>query len=391
MHQVSTIGGASYCMLALLKGLDRSQFEPVVLLRQDGPLADEIRKLGIEVHFLPRMPIVPYNQSLLGYRTLYTYLKVELIQRKFAEKLSQLRIDIMYFNNMMLYPYLKTAKKLGYKTIMHVREHWPKSEHQMQMKRARLYAQKYADAMIAINNYSASLFPECSDKITVIYDWIDFTNRNEPRPYEEIFGEGQDNLKVLLFTGGLARIKGTLEVVRIFSERIKGSEYRLLMMGTGLDYKFQGLSGKIKRLLMVTGWKPYGYRVTELMKKDSRITYIPATYRIVDIYKQAYCMISYFTIPHANLGLAEAVGLETIAIAPRTEEAIEYSDNGKGALLYEINNEDDFLKKFYYLIKNYEKEKEQVANHSGTVKNIFSPEKNIKRLNIVCRTVSKKQ
>ncbi len=387
MHQVSSIGGASYCLLALLKGIDRSQFEPVVLLRKDGPLADEIRKLGIEVDFFGGMPTVPYNQSLLKHKTLFTYLRVEFIQRKFAKKLSTLKIDIVHFNNMMLYPYLKTARKLGCKTILHVREHWPISEHQIQMKRARLYAQKYADAVIAINSYSASLFPECSDKTTIIYDWIDFTDRNDPRPYEGIFGPGQDGLKVLVFTGGLARIKGTLEIIQIFSERIKGSEYRLLMMGAGLDYKFQGISGEIKKILMITGWKPYGYRVTELMNKDTRITSIPATYQVVDIYKQAFCIISYYTIPHANLGLAEAISLGTIAIAPRTDEALEYSDNGKGALLYEINNKDDFINKFDFLVSNYESVKEEVSKHSETVRSMFSPEKNIERLNVVYKTL----
>lgn len=390
MHQVSTIGGASYCMLTLLKGLDRSYFEPVVMLRQDGPLVNEIRNLNIEVHFFKGMPTIPYNQSLFNYKTIYTYFRVGCVQQLFAKKLSKLRINIVYLNNMMLYPYLKTAKKLSYKTIVHVREHWPKSEHQMQMKIAKQYIQKYSDAVIAINNYSASLFPKCAYKMTIIYDWIDFTNRNEPRPYEEIFGKGQKNLKVLLFTGGLARIKGTFEVVRIFSEKIKGSEYRLLMIGTGLEYKIQGLSGTIKRIFMLTGWKPYGYRVTELIRKDSRITTIPATYRVVDIYKQAYCIISFFTIPHANLGLAEAVELGAIAIAPKTEEALEYSDNGRAALLYEINNEDDFLKKFNYLIDNYEKVKEQVAKHSDAVRSIFLPEKNIEKFNVVCKKVSEK-
>ena len=137
MHQVSVIGGASYCMLALLKAIDKKSFEPVALLRQEGALAEEIRRLGIEVCFLPGMPTVPYNQSILKARSIKSYFHLVTVQKQFEEILKAQRIDIVYLNNMMLYPYLKSAKNAGCKTIMHIREHWPKSEHQLQLRRAQ--------------------------------------------------------------------------------------------------------------------------------------------------------------------------------------------------------------------------------------------------------------
>lgn len=81
VHQVSTIGGASYCMLSLLKGLDKSRFEPIVMLRDDGPLADEIRKLGMKVILFKEMTTIPYNKPLFKPRSIIAYLKVELIQK----------------------------------------------------------------------------------------------------------------------------------------------------------------------------------------------------------------------------------------------------------------------------------------------------------------------
>ncbi|MCI8402826.1 MAG: glycosyltransferase family 4 protein [Lachnospiraceae bacterium] len=387
VHQASTIGGASYCMLSLLRGLDKSRFEPIVMLRNDGLLVGEIRKLGIRVIFFDEMTTIPYNESLCKFSSIITYLKVVLIQKKFAWYLNELKIDVVYLNNMMLYPYLRTSKLAGCKTIMHVREHWPKDEHQYQMKRARNYAWKYADAMIAINKYSASLFPECFNKVHIIYDWFDIKNRNERRPYSEIFGEGSEDLKVFLFTGGLGRIKGTHVVVRTFQEKIHGNDYRLLMMGAGLDYKLQGLSGKIKKILMLTGWKPYGFSIMEQIKKDNRIVVIPPTYNMVDIYRQAFCTLSYFTIPHANLALAEAVALGTVAIAARTEESIEYSDGGEGAILFNINDSNDFIEKINYVIANQEVVKKQAEGHSENIKMLFSPEFNIEKLNHVCDIV----
>lgn len=387
MHQVSSIGGASYCMLSLVKAIDKSKFTPIVMLRSEGPLADEIRKNGIEVVLFPGMPTVPYNQSLANFRTVRTYCRVFIAQRRFRRLLTELNVDIVYLNNMMLYPYLKTSKNIGCRTILHVREHWPKSEHQNQMKKARQYAEEYADSVVAINKFSASLFPECENKMTIIHDWIDLSERDEARPFKDIFKEEYENLKVLLFTGGLAKIKGTLDIIKIFSERIKGSEYRLLMMGAGLDYRFRGISGLIKKALMLTGWKPYGYQVVEAIKQDKRIVTVPATYKIVDFYRQSYCTVSYFKIPHANLTLAEAIEVGTIAIAPNTEEALEYSDNGAGAVLFEIDNPDDFISKFQYLADNYDSIKSKVIMHSDAIKEMFSPELNIAKLNMVCERV----
>ena len=159
------------------------------------------------------------------------------------------------------------------------------------------------------------------------------------------------------------------------------------MMGAGLDYKLRGVSGKIKKILILFGWKPYGYSVMEQIKKDERIVVIPPAYNMVDIYRQAFCTLSYFTIPHANLALAEAVSLGTVAIAARTEESIEYSDNGEGAILFNINDANDFTNKINYVLANQKSIKKQVEVHSENIKMLFSPEPNIEKLNQVCGSV----
>ena len=65
VYHVSSIGGGSYCLLNILKSLDRTVVKPYVLLCNNGPLVDEIRKLHIDVHFLPEMRTVPYKSSTL--------------------------------------------------------------------------------------------------------------------------------------------------------------------------------------------------------------------------------------------------------------------------------------------------------------------------------------
>ena len=50
------------------------------------------------------------------------------------------------------------------------------------------------------------------------------------------------------------------------------------------------------------------------------------------------------TIPHAIIPIAESIYLGKPIISAETPEAIEYSNEGKGALLFKINDEEDFAK-----------------------------------------------
>ena len=55
VHQTSAIGGGSYCLLNILREIDKSMIEPVVCLASDGPLRKEIESLKISVVFFRKM------------------------------------------------------------------------------------------------------------------------------------------------------------------------------------------------------------------------------------------------------------------------------------------------------------------------------------------------
>lgn len=387
VHHVSSIGGGSYCMLSILKGIDRALVEPLALLKDEGPLADEIRKLGIKVYFFPQMGTTPYNKSLFSINSIRRYRAVDQSQKAFQELLSNLNVDVVYLNVMTLYPYLRTAKAVGCKTVLHVREHWPLDEHQYQMNKIRDYASKFSDVMVAINGYSAKMFPDCSNKTIIVHDWIDFKDRYEERPYDEIFGEDASKLKVFVFTGGIDPIKGGIEIVNTFTKSLKNPNYRLLMLGVNNNVGFYGLRGKVKKLFIKLGWEPYIMRLNKAIAKDNRIKAIPSTYKIVDILDQAYCTLSFYTIPHANLALAEAVILGTVGIAAETDESVEYSDGGEGALLFKFGDLSDFVLKINYLENNYSEIKSKVKAHSQNVKELFSPDINIEKINNLLRNI----
>lgn len=382
MHQASTIGGGSYCLLNILREIDKSNIEPIACLASDGPLRMEIEKLGIEVVIFTQMAAIPYNRSLWSYSSARAYWRVKQSISSFKQLLNDKKIDVVYLNNMMIYKYLKPAKECGCKTVLHCREHWPLDEHLTQLQWARNAVYKYADELIAINNYSASIFPK--KKATIVYDWIDMDSRYEKRPMDEIFGEDTSNLKIYLFTGGLLRIKGAYQVLYAFHTFIHDSNSRLLFLGYDVSVSRQSPKYVLKLFLYMLGFDINEIKCLRLIKQDKRIVCVPSTYMITDIIKQSYCMLSYFTIPHANLALAESLILGIPVIAANTEEAIEYS---KGCLkneLFKINDINDFKSKL--LMYNSDEAKHRVLQKTSQIKEMMSKVKNIKMLNAVLKS-----
>lgn len=386
VYHVTSVGGGSYCLLSILKAIDRTFFEPMVLLPQKGPLCDEIEKLGIEIVYFHSLVLYPYNKSLFKWRTLSTLRKIQRCQKGFAEVVRRVSPDIVYMNTMMLFPYLKTTKECGCKTVIHVREHWPLNEHKRQLEWARKCVYQYADKMIAINRYSASMFP--LKEATIVYDWIDMEARRGGPALKDLLGEESANKKVYLFTGGLQPIKGTIEVVETFTHHILGADKRLLVLGVDSAMDWNGVRGKVKKILSQLGYKTYKEKVVNICKRDDRIICVPSFYNMTDLLEEVTGNISYFTIPHANLALAESIILCKPAVAAETDESLEYSCEGDLAVLFKLGSKNDFVNAWISLDQTSKNLEKELKNNSQKVADKFSPTRNANVLNNALITMS---
>lgn len=381
LYHVSSIGGGSFCLLNLLKAIDRNRFEPIAILPQYGPLCEELKKLDIKVEYCNPIQTVPYNASLLQYNNFRRIPRIQKGRKELKALMQRLSPDVLYINSMMLHPYLQPAKELGVKTVIHVREHWPEGEHTIQRKYAINNICQNADQIVAINSYSASMFQSVKEKVTVVYDWIDMESRRGGPTIKELLGEDCTDLKVYLYTGAIAQIKGTLEVINTFTDNIKGDNRRLLMLGVDPKIYRDGLRGKLKGLLVSIGYVTYFEKVKFACQKDKRIVCTPATYKITSLMEQASGMVSYFTIPHANLALAEGLILGLPNVAANTEESEEYSNKGEGAFLYPINDLDAFKKAWIFLDENLETQKLKAKAASKVISNMFDAKRNAEVFN----------
>lgn len=382
VHQSSSVGGGSYCLLNVVKALDTTKWEPLVVLQSEGPLVDELRRIGVDVIIFSQLCQIPYNQPLLRLSSIKAYFSVLRSLKAFERFLRENRIEVLYLNNMMIVPYLIPAKKIGCETVVHVREHWPLNEHKKQLNWVRRIVYKDCDSLIAINKYSASIFPK--KKATIVYDWIDMSNRYKTFPLDEVFGEDMTDKKVLLYTGGGQYIKGTDMVIKAFSNSVIGNEYRLLILGISEFKPLTGLKHRMKLLLERFGYYYYDKRLRELLEADSRIKCIPGVYELNHIIEQSYCFVSYFRIPHANLAMAENIILGNPCIAADTEEAREYSGGGKYAMLINpLNDQDSFEKGLTAFLANINQWQAVAKEGSYYLTKMFDPTINKARLNAI--------
>jgi glycosyltransferase involved in cell wall biosynthesis len=102
VDHIAVLGGGELALLALVRELDRTRFEPIVLLFSEGPLAEEIRSLA-ETHILPlpeellkakrgsgQLSVLLWHQGTQLLRFLYDL----------CQKMSDIRPDIVHTNSL---------------------------------------------------------------------------------------------------------------------------------------------------------------------------------------------------------------------------------------------------------------------------------------------------
>lgn len=389
VYHTSLIGGGSNCLLNIIKHLDKDSFSPFVLLREEGPLSIELRKLDIPVYFSKYIFQVPYNQSLLSIKTFITYIKIFIGIIPLLLKIRILNPEIVYINTFMLY-YVAIVKLFGLKNIVHVREHWPKNEHAIQFGFARWVVKTFANYIISINQTSDELI-DLRHKSVVIYDWVEFENitDNEVIELRDRLNL-KNNDKIFLFLGGLQAIKGVIEVIRAFKHNVTDINAKLLIVGG--SEKHINYSGSVLKILKafyhkITKLTPVDKAIIRMIKDDDRIILTPYSRNIRAYYELATCVISFPTVPHASLPVAEAIILRKPVIAAATPETLEYSSDGELATIVPIKDEQNLGNALRLYSEN--NKINLLDNESAVLKveEMFKPEPNIYKLNQILNKI----
>jgi glycosyltransferase involved in cell wall biosynthesis len=159
--------GAERSLLLLLGGIDRSRFEPSLLVPEEGLLEEGAAALGVRVRRLSRKGIGP-GRPLLGRAAYFPRLR-SLMRRE--------RPDLVYVNTSAHTAPLFAAKSLVTPCVVHVRESESYFNYRKLMGKVRIHALlNIPDRFIAVSAATGSLLLDrgvSSGKIVVVYNGVD--------------------------------------------------------------------------------------------------------------------------------------------------------------------------------------------------------------------------
>lgn len=236
-----TIGGSHYCLLDLLRGLDKRKFQPFVLFYQENLLIPEFKEICPVIVFdktkgllvkrdLPGLFGFAKKNILLLHVLLlcqkaYNFFRYYIIDIfKIVYLLLELKVDLVHINNApRLNDWLIACKILKVKCIAHLRGHWePKS------LQKRLF--KYYDVIISISDSVTNYFVKrgmSTVNFVTIHDGINISamfNMRKRNP-DEIRTEFDPSHNSDFFIGVVGNIKGwkgqhvAIEAVKLLKEK----------------------------------------------------------------------------------------------------------------------------------------------------------------------------
>ena len=249
-NEDGTIGGSHYCLLEIIKRLDREKYLPLVYFYQDNKLVNEFRKyckvilknesLGINIRktspsiykFLSKNKVT--QQLLMMYQKIGNFVFYYLpYYVNIIYVLIKHRPAAIHMNDVpVLTQWLLIAKLFGIVVISHIRGHWsPVGSYKRFVK---LYDQFISIShsvteFVVLNGVNA-------DKVVTIYDGIDTKtvinkktrSRNEMR---EELGINEEEF-VVCVVGNIKRWKGqhvAIKAIKTLKE--KGIEMKCLIVG----------------------------------------------------------------------------------------------------------------------------------------------------------------
>lgn len=333
------LNGATRSLLDLLDGLEKTKFEPLVLINSEGPIIEELKKRNIRYRKTFYSPATNSTNKIKNVvkailnSSLINMVSVSLVKKIFQEE----KIDIVHNNSYLVSVGMQAAKELGIPYVCHLRE-FVFEDH----GRSFFYEErqtdllKNANAVIAITKAVKEKFqPDTPKEIVVLFDGIKVENYEiKPR---ELFSNSDINI---LMAGRISPGKGQLDSIKAV-EYVRG--------------KYPDRNIKLK-IIGGIGDSDYYQKITRYVS-ENKLDFVEIHEFVSDLKKIR---------ENTDIGLTcssfEALGRVTVenmlsslvTIGADSAGTSELIENGKNGYLYEKGNYRDLADKIIYAILNKE-------------------------------------
>lgn len=233
IHHAGGFGGAPKSMSYVIKNIDKSKFEPMLINIEAGPINDFFKKLPIELRLVNG--IRPFHGSTVVEKKLILFIRnwfflIPSIIKAF-KLIKEYKPDLVHLNSTCLFAFAIAAKFLNIKVICHVREPLRKGFWGFPI---RFFSKRSVDGFIAIcQNDLNSLYLPKSNKIRseVIYNFVEVANKSNNNILKKKLGLNNDDV-IFLYLARFAKSNGWEELIETAKKIVKiKTKYHFVFVG----------------------------------------------------------------------------------------------------------------------------------------------------------------
>lgn len=238
VHHGIGLGGAPISLANIIAALDRTSYEPLVLMRPSQATV-LMQEAGAEVLAARQFPIFRHTTAggywIADPRLLRQWIGCFSPQHGWRQQFSAIEPDIVHLNSLTLLPLCRPARAAGARVVISIRETVLAGSLGFRRRWIANYLTRHCDAVIHISDYDRRLLGVRSPIVEVVPNWVDLTRFDRTISGEPIRRELglTENQHLIVTFGGATPIKGTLDFLRAASRL--GGQADLVFGIVGMD------------------------------------------------------------------------------------------------------------------------------------------------------------
>lgn len=166
--------GAAISLQYIINKLDKSKFEPFVIICSEGPLRGYFEKIGVRVFLAPyKTYTTTPSPPIFSFNSFYNFIAL-FGRNTIKELLNQIKPDIVHVNDKSALLAGIHAYKMGYKVVWHLRSTYYGYKSYLHYFISKQLISNHSSHLIAISEDEIDCFKN-SDKLSIVYNSIDFS------------------------------------------------------------------------------------------------------------------------------------------------------------------------------------------------------------------------
>ncbi len=375
LHAGAEMYGADKVLLELVKGLDKDEFEPHIILPNDGPLVEALRQVGAQVSVLD-YPIL--RRKYFNPKGIADYIRsYNFYAKQIALYAREHSIDMVHNNTAAVLEGIYLKRKLKLPLIWHVHEIIVKPKAISDF--INMLMGRYADKIVTVSQAVANHIKQSpfikDSQVEVIYNGVDNAvyYPMDASSIREKFDIAQDAL-VIGMIGRVNAIKGQNDFIEAVEPLLEKNEQAVAFLAGGV---FPGEE----------------WRLEELDKRIASSSVVSQIHRIdyYDKTSELYNMFDIFVLPSIKPDSLPTVVLEAMACS---KPVVGYNNGGiaemvvddKSGFLVKPNRPQELSNAISLLLDSSEKREKFGRVGYQRQKELFSLESYIKNFSELYKT-----